>query len=316
LTLNSNENFISIQSLIINSKEFVKYFKQSGLQSKLSSTLKQNIEIRWDSTLLMLESIHENLLNIKQISLNNSKVMELIARIDEKILYELIKLLKPLYDLRLNLCKESEPTFHLVVPTKYKMISICKPNANDIELIKDLKIIYQKNIELYFKISDLHFIGSLLYPPIKNLNNLASNEDKTKLIKLLQNMIEKIENKNTEKQFSDQTIDFDFCIESFADNMSVEVSDSQELNEIQTYLNSNDMMSSKSILQFWSENRLKYPRLYVLANRLSSIPATNLSSERNFNYSGLTLTDKRSRLEPNNVNKLLFIRSNYDLYSN
>ncbi len=37
-----------------------------------------------------------------------------------------------------------------------------------------------------------------------------------------------------------------------------------------------------------------------------------LSSERNFNYSGLTLTDHISNIEPNNVNKLLFIRSNYN----
>ena len=47
--------------------------------------------------------------------------------------------------------------------------------------------------------------------------------------------------------------------------------------------------------------------------RLLSIPATNLSSERNFNYTGLTLTDQRSSTDPNNVNTSLFIRSNFDL---
>ena len=58
---------------------------------------------------------------------------------------------------------------------------------------------------------------------------------------------------------------------------------------------------------------LHCPRLSLISNRLSVIPATNLSSERNFNYSRLTLTDQRSALDPDNVNKLLFIRSNFDL---
>jgi hypothetical protein len=44
-----------------------------------------------------------------------------------------------------------------------------------------------------------------------------------------------------------------------------------------------------------------------------SIPATNLSSERNFSFAGLTLTDKRSTINPKNVDKLLFMRSNFDV---
>ena len=38
----------------------------------------------------------------------------------------------------------------------------------------------------------------------------------------------------------------------------------------------------------------------------------NLSSERNFSYIGLTLSDRRSQLKSFNVNEL-FIRANYDL---
>ncbi len=40
-----------------------------------------------------------------------------------------------------------------------------------------------------------------------------------------------------------------------------------------------------------------------------------ISCERNFSYTGMTLTDKRSTINPDKVNKLLFIRSNFDLIS-
>jgi len=109
------------------------------------------------------------------------------------------------------------------------------------------------------------------------------------------------------------TVELDLCFGgSFV--MSQSSQTIPEENEIQKYLNSNDLFISKSIMKFWSENKEKYPKLYVIAKRLSSIPATNLSSERNFNYSNQTLNDQRSCIEPNNVNKLLFIRSNFDLY--
>ena len=71
---------------------------------------------------------------------------------------------------------------------------------------------------------------------------------------------------------------------------------------------------NSSLLGYWEQNRSSYPRLYRLAIRLLSIPATNLSSERYFSTAGLILTDYRSRLSSQNVNELLFIRSNFDLH--
>ena len=68
-----------------------------------------------------------------------------------------------------------------------------------------------------------------------------------------------------------------------------------------------------SPIEFWYRNNDNYPRLEIIANKLFCVPASNETSERNFNYAGLTLTDRRSSLDPDNVDKMLFIRSNYDL---
>jgi hypothetical protein len=110
--LKSLPNMNKITALINSSKELVTYFKQSGLQNKLNTTLKQSIHIRWDSKLVMLESIRDNLLNIKEMALTNSKIMVKIIDINDQLLNDLISLLKPFYNLRLTLCQESGPTFY------------------------------------------------------------------------------------------------------------------------------------------------------------------------------------------------------------
>jgi len=310
-------NMNKINSLIDSSKELVTYFKQSGLQNKLNNTLKQSIDIRWDSKLAMLESIRDNLLNIKEVALTNSKIMEKIVDINDQVLNDLISLLKPFYDLRLTLCQESGPTFHLVLPTKQKMFLICRENNTDSDLIKGLKRLYEINIKRYFKVSELHFVGSMLYPPLRNLNNLATNEEKTKAINLLKSIAESINIQNT--QTSDKSIasdvKVDFCLEDFIDITEKTVSINESYVEVQNYLDStHNFIPNTPIMQFWEQNKLKYPRLFIISKSLLSIPATNLSSERNFSYAGITLSDKRSSLDPSNVNKLLFTRSNFDLY--
>jgi len=158
-------------------KDLVTYFKQSGLQTELDQTLKKAIEIRWDSTLLMLESINNAYEAINRLSLHNNKIKEIIAKIDLKLLNELIEFLKPLYRLRLDLCKENEPTFHSVLSTKHAMFEFCKPKNGESEKMSELKTMYRKSIEFDFKINELHFVGAMLYPPIKHFEIKTDNKN-------------------------------------------------------------------------------------------------------------------------------------------
>jgi hypothetical protein len=105
----------------------------------------------------------------------------------------------------------------------------------------------------------------------------------------------------------------DLCLKDFIE-LTQTRDNSISDKELENYINSSLNFDINSpILLFWEQNQTKYPRLYRIARRLLSIPATNLSSERNFSAAGLTLTDHRSNLSPDNVNHLLFIRSNFDL---
>jgi len=50
-------------------------------------------------------------------------------------------------------------------------------------------------------------------------------------------------------------------------------------------------------------------KLAKIAKIVLSVPATQFESERNFSISGRTLEDRRSSLSHENVDKLLFIKS-------
>jgi hypothetical protein len=125
-------------------------------------------------------------------------------------------------------------------------------------------------------------------------------------------MVESIPKTTSITQSTDSDQKFNDCISDFIVNDN----QSEQECEVDMYLNTNTPFSpSDDVLNFWECNKEKYPRLYAITQRLFSIPATNLSSERNFSYTGMTLTDKRSTINPDKVNKLLFIRSNFDLIS-
>jgi hypothetical protein len=66
----------SINKLIENSKLLVKWAKQSGSQQQLNTSLKQFIEVRWDSKYDMLYSIQCNYKSLLMICNENKKVYE------------------------------------------------------------------------------------------------------------------------------------------------------------------------------------------------------------------------------------------------
>lgn len=51
------------------------------------------------------------------------------------------------------------------------------------------------------------------------------------------------------------------------------------------------------VFLFWKKYKKSFPRLANFANFVHSIPATNLSSERNFNFFSLTITNRRASLD-------------------
>eukprot|EP00397_Hematodinium_sp_SG-2012_P054502 GEMP01065787.1.p2 GENE.GEMP01065787.1~~GEMP01065787.1.p2 ORF type:complete len:113 (+),score=27.96 GEMP01065787.1:880-1218(+) len=62
--------------------------------------------------------------------------------------------------------------------------------------------------------------------------------------------------------------------------------------------------------QFWEERKDSFPLLYPVAARLPIIPATSASAERLFSKTGTVMDNKRPRLGPAVLNKIMMVRYN------
>lgn len=67
------------------------------------------------------------------------------------------------------------------------------------------------------------------------------------------------------------------------------------------------------ILNWWAQNKSRFPRLSTLARRIFSMPASSAAPERNFSTAGFVLNERRTRLSPSSVEGILVCHSNYDL---
>ncbi len=68
--------------------------------------------------------------------------------------------------------------------------------------------------------------------------------------------------------------------------------------------------TSDSPIEWWRNNQARYPLLSQLARRYLIIPATSVPCERVFSTAGYIVSEKRSCLLPENVNKLVFLAEN------
>ena len=61
-------------------------------------------------------------------------------------------------------------------------------------------------------------------------------------------------------------------------------------------------------LDWWKHNSGKYPILSSIARRILCVPATSAPCERLFSYAGLTISNDRNRLLPENAEEFIFLR--------
>ena len=68
--------------------------------------------------------------------------------------------------------------------------------------------------------------------------------------------------------------------------------------------------STISILDYWKRHFECYPSLASLAKRLLCVPAMSVPAERVFSIAGLTISQQRSSLSPDNGDILIFLQKN------
>ena len=92
-------------------------------------------------------------------------------------------------------------------------------------------------------------------------------------------------------------------------------------DELDSYLTSNTVLDDYNkinnehgvefdLLKFWKVQHDTFPKLAMLAQFIFPIPASSVASESNFSKSGRTVNDRRTQLDADTVNSLMFLHSN------
>jgi len=175
------------QALMIGRKNLVRHFKHTGLQRKLSRTLKQECPTRLNSTYLMLESMVEQYDLIHGILEERSELLFLYA-VDQDLLKEVSSFLKHFKSASEMDCCDSKPTLHLVAPVHHRLVSAVCANSDencpviqemedcsviqemkDCPVIQEMKVKGKAALESKVRLDPRHNVAAFLSPVMKGL---------------------------------------------------------------------------------------------------------------------------------------------------
>lgn len=72
--------------------------------------------------------------------------------------------------------------------------------------------------------------------------------------------------------------------------------------------------SGDNIFEYWQEKKSEDNALYVLSQTVLAVPSSQVSVERAFSALGLVLTQKRTHISETNLNNVLIVKLNNELF--
>ncbi|CAB4475617.1 unnamed protein product [Rhizophagus irregularis] len=187
------------------------------------------------------------------------------------------------------------------------------------------------SLKKYWSVSsDVGLLATLLDPRSKKLvrfNTTEVQKATTLLVKryemFMENEVnikdknegENDEDKGEEDNDNNKNLD-DFNLDkSLMDSIFGEEEVCEEENEVNVYLKLKPVRNINP-LSWWKSNEDKFPILSKLSKEFFGISATSVPSERLFSDVGNLITNKRSSLKPEKVEKLIFLKRNAHLLDN
>ena len=291
---------------------------------------------RWGSTYSMLTRFIEQQQAICAVMLEGSSrddrhLMPTDAEIS--VAEELIVVLKAFHDATEIISGEKYPTIGIVKPLLKKLEVTLATREDDSSLVKQIKGVIQKDIGQRYQgedISTLLKVAMFLEPRFKEMPflNRAEKHQVKEIVKFeLQRFIEQTvelhaEDAPTTLPESEPShppakkkkleLFFEDIMHSSSREGEADASIEGVANaEVDRYIaESPEKLDCKNPLTWWKSRDSCYKYLPLLAQKVLSVTATSVASERIFSTAGNIINEKRSRLTPENVNKLIFLHEN------
>lgn len=308
----------SVAKVIDSCASLVKYFKFNGLNNLLEVTLKSAIKTRFNYAIIMMESIHSQFDAIERILRERNELIRL-RNIDKQCLATLINFLNTF----LNASKLTESNYKSTLCYVWigicEITSMCKPRVDDTTYVKALKVKCLNYIETKFVLNKYHRIASFLNPNYKSLI-FSSESMRIKTIEETKEMLNEFPRETSSVSLSSVESSSTPSLSNVSSSSSL--SNDTERSFLSNYYNrsKNDLDEMDSyislkwvpdtqldLFDWWVARKNIFPQLSQMALQVHSIPASSLQSERHFSRCGITMNDRRSRMNPNTLESLLIL---------
>ena len=281
--------------------------------------LKQDVETRWNSTYMMMESFQKQLIAVSTVLGNRGKVNLCLTDADQVMLTEALAVLKPFFDITQEISSEQHTSISKMIP----MIQILHKKLESKASTLSAGLKYQ--LESYFAEMESHkFVkfATFLDPRFKNF--LFKEEDRVLIREEIQEYLEK--NKTPDEQSEEAASGEDegqktqdnnrkSTEESFWDQFDKEREDESSAvvdvstieKEMNMYLEGKPCIRKRDPLTWWQEQEKYLPNMAKAARKYLSIPANSVPSERVFSKAGEIVSARRNRIKSKNVDMILFL---------
>lgn len=173
--------------------------------------------------------------------------------------------------------------------------------------------IYLSMDELWVIPTDIALVATFLDPRFKHFNwsTDENREEAQRLVQILYEELKRnlsfpddIEEPTTIDTNCEEDDDFFFELEGGSQT------NIEEDSEVTCYIRLEPIGIKNNPLEWWFKNKNRFPVLSQLARKYLSIPSTSVPSERLFSDAGNYISAKRTRLSPDLVDKILFLKRN------
>lgn len=299
--------------------KLVKYFKKSGLNASLTTSLKSFCPTRWNTVYDMLKSIEINWSEIIQI-LQSKNDLGKIGDISITSIKAVCKLLQPFEEASKELEGDKYATMHLVLVYLHQLKSACNSESDDLDLVLNMKRKLQiyLNTIVYGNVSIFHKLALFLFPPTNQLVQFSDNEKQLveeecrRILESLQNQSPATqENINSQPPVCKQMKLFTaFIQQDFQNNSHGAVT-----RELEGYKNTRVAYEVDfNVFSWWELHKNSFPLLHRLSCIVFVTPASSASSERVFSVARNLICARRTALSLNEIgiSQLIFSHMNID----
>ena len=327
-------------------RKLVEHFHKSTLatnclrEKQIRLELPQHVLVmecktRWSSTYHMIQRVQEQQAAICAVLAENRDrtIRSLLPENEEwSTIEDLLSVLKPFCDGTTIMSGSRYPTFSFLAPLLHKLLEVTlKIKEDDSEVLKNVKSSIANDLQSRYNSYSTRKclrIATFLDPRFKDLSPFIPAEEHECVYENTKTELLSIVGLDDDDEIDDQSEEVnetnepeppkkkksklsDFFADIYEDKSKRICSKLERVvAEVNRYKSEESIDIDEKPLMWWKMRKCQYPLMSNLAKRYFCIPATSVRSEEIFSVAGNVLNEKRNRLLPENVDKLVFLHEN------